>query len=420
MTRNNCRFGAVLLLLACFPFTATSSTDRDVVVLIEPPTAAQNEASLSVSSVTTQLLQRLNESDFFGAISYRDGVNILRPLGEISNRQASTLPIIADEKLSTTAKSNTAIGLERAIYELRTGGRRTADKLLIVLGDGITREDEASRNDELEWVRNGLVQEAKSLGISIFWLTYSEAADYRLIQTITRDTGGDYFRAFTAGAARAAMDHILPSKQSAAPEPAQTTNPGEVSQPSNKHQILSLLAEHPGYLVAISSILLAGGAAIIIIFMRRRMNEHANTRGSGNTSKRVLLRDISHFTGMSEYDITGRTTYISRQPREVTHNSCIIVIRDTSVSRNHASIVCQEDGYWISDSGGVNGTYVNNERIQGNRLLKDGDQIRFAKFIFEFSSPQSLPAGRTVSPVSGDSNKAHGNEDLTVLRDGKR
>jgi len=51
--------------------------------------------------------------------------------------------------------------------------------------------------------------------------------------------------------------------------------------------------------------------------------------------------------------------------------------RDLDVSSRHAAIMAKADGYVLQDLGSKNGTYVNGQRLEGDRLLKDGDVIGF-------------------------------------------
>lgn len=58
-----------------------------------------------------------------------------------------------------------------------------------------------------------------------------------------------------------------------------------------------------------------------------------------------------------------------------------IVIDNPSVSRTHAEIVKQGDGSWIvRDAGSSNGTFVNGDRVSGDRALKTGDEISLGKY----------------------------------------
>jgi S1-C subfamily serine protease len=51
--------------------------------------------------------------------------------------------------------------------------------------------------------------------------------------------------------------------------------------------------------------------------------------------------------------------------------------RDLDVSSRHAAIVAKPDGFVLQDLGSKNGTYVNGTRLEGDRLLADGDVIGF-------------------------------------------
>ena len=51
--------------------------------------------------------------------------------------------------------------------------------------------------------------------------------------------------------------------------------------------------------------------------------------------------------------------------------------RDLDVSSRHAAIITRTDGYVLQDLGSKNGTYVNGQRIEGDRVLRDGDVIGF-------------------------------------------
>ena len=53
-----------------------------------------------------------------------------------------------------------------------------------------------------------------------------------------------------------------------------------------------------------------------------------------------------------------------------------IVVEESWVSRQHAIIRRQHNGYWIEDLGSQNGTFVNGERVTDEgRRLRDSDRI---------------------------------------------
>jgi pSer/pThr/pTyr-binding forkhead associated (FHA) protein len=61
------------------------------------------------------------------------------------------------------------------------------------------------------------------------------------------------------------------------------------------------------------------------------------------------------------------------------HPQSEIFLDDITVSRRHAEIRRAEAGFEIIDSGSLNGTYLNRERIE-QAQLSNGDEIQIGKF----------------------------------------
>lgn len=66
-----------------------------------------------------------------------------------------------------------------------------------------------------------------------------------------------------------------------------------------------------------------------------------------------------------------------------------ILLDDSTVSRSHAKFRRMNGTYAIIDSGSLNGTYVNRERVD-QALLKDGDEIMIGKFRLVFFTNAAL------------------------------
>ena len=163
-------------------------------------------------------------------------------------------------------------------------------------------------------------------------------------------------------------------------------------------QTVSEIMTHPMFAISITSLMLL--VLIGVLVLRRKQSNNAETRHSNTApdASHAVLRDTSRFTAMTEYDITGKRTLIGRLPREITTSSCIIVINHPSIGRNHATIRYQNNGYWIYDSGTVNGTYINGERLHDTIQLQNGDKIRFGRFEFD----ARLPSAMDLENVSKD------------------
>jgi serine phosphatase RsbU (regulator of sigma subunit)/pSer/pThr/pTyr-binding forkhead associated (FHA) protein len=104
------------------------------------------------------------------------------------------------------------------------------------------------------------------------------------------------------------------------------------------------------------------------------------------------------------YDLTKECMKFGRQV------TCDIVIPVTSVSREHAQVVKENDCIFLVDNGSRNGTFLNNTRIDPAKPrpeLKNGDKIRICDVEFLFSSgaqesSADLPADDHDETDSGD------------------
>ena len=55
------------------------------------------------------------------------------------------------------------------------------------------------------------------------------------------------------------------------------------------------------------------------------------------------------------------------------------MLDDITVSRRHVEIARTAEGYVVSDVGSLNGTYVNQERVD-RAVLVHGDELQIGKF----------------------------------------
>lgn len=62
---------------------------------------------------------------------------------------------------------------------------------------------------------------------------------------------------------------------------------------------------------------------------------------------------------------------------------CEISLDDITVSRWHAEILRDGDNYRVRDAGSLNGTYVNNKRVDES-ALHQGDELQVGKFRMVF------------------------------------
>src|SRR5882724_8551480 len=107
---------------------------------------------------------------------------------------------------------------------------------------------------------------------------------------------------------------------------------------------------------------------------------------------------VVSLTDGREYVITGASLVFGREA------GCDVVVPGKDVSRQHAEIVQTPKGYLLVDSS-TNGTFVNEERVEGQRILARADVIRLGDDQFRFyadvapatASPPT-PPGPAASP----------------------
>ena len=79
-----------------------------------------------------------------------------------------------------------------------------------------------------------------------------------------------------------------------------------------------------------------------------------------------------------------------------------IVIDNVSVSRRQAEIQREGDGWIVRDIGSSNGTFVNGERLSGDRKLQPGDEIGIGKYSIFFeragAAAEAAPAAVAAAP----------------------
>ena len=106
---------------------------------------------------------------------------------------------------------------------------------------------------------------------------------------------------------------------------------------------------------------------------------------TANTGGRLVS-----LTDGREYVISGTSLVFGREA------ACDVVVDSKDVSRRHAEIVQTPKGYLIVDSS-TNGTFVNEERVRGQRILTRADVVRIGDDNFRFYA-DVVPAPASPAP----------------------
>src|ERR1700719_622476 len=68
-----------------------------------------------------------------------------------------------------------------------------------------------------------------------------------------------------------------------------------------------------------------------------------------------------------------------------------VCLLDLSVSRRHARLEMDDDGYWVIDLGSTNGTCVNKVPVSRCKL-RDGDELRIGNCVYRFLDSNNVEA----------------------------
>jgi len=94
----------------------------------------------------------------------------------------------------------------------------------------------------------------------------------------------------------------------------------------------------------------------------------------------AVLKALLGLPAGERFELTGESAVLGRHP------DCDIVLRSGAVSRRHARIVRQADGYYIEDLHSRNGTYLNGQLVERPTRLEDGDKLAICDLVFSFHS----------------------------------
>lgn len=108
----------------------------------------------------------------------------------------------------------------------------------------------------------------------------------------------------------------------------------------------------------------------------RKRESQRERHASGAGAPRSLLLTGGPLVGTA-LPLASSPIIIGRSPAST------LVLEDEYASSRHARLTPSEQGWWIEDLGSRNGTYVDDERLNGPRLLNLGDVVRIGQTTLE-------------------------------------
>lgn len=86
-------------------------------------------------------------------------------------------------------------------------------------------------------------------------------------------------------------------------------------------------------------------------------------------------------------ELEGQEVSIDRDMVVGRHQDADLVLQSAEISRRHAAFLLKDDALWVQDLKSSNGTFVNDVRIDHEKMLKDGDIVQFASIKFNVTAP---------------------------------
>jgi Mg-chelatase subunit ChlD len=193
----------LITLIALHPAGAVQADEAaagavDVMLVIDNSgSMRKNDPQFLTPKTVRAFLDRLPDSSHVGMVLFDQRARLLQPLSDLSDADARQRLGVGLNKIDYRGKfTDSAAGIERAVYELKTAGRAQARQSIIFLTDGIVDTGDRQKDAELtQWLKSDLANECSDAHIRILGVAFTENADFPLIQALASRTGGAYFRA---------------------------------------------------------------------------------------------------------------------------------------------------------------------------------------------------------------------------------
>jgi len=396
---------------------ANKTLKVDVIFLLDNSgSMIANDPQFITREVVTKFLMNLKEGFRVGMVTFDQEATLIEALSSIDTVADGEGFMKSLDRIDYKGQfTNTPAGVERAIYELKSNGREDAEKIIVLLTDGIV--DTGNKEQDIageEWLRDQLAMDCKQAGIRVFGVAFTEMADFRLIQTLALKTEGEYFRTFNSADIPAVFEKIdriisTPKAEEAPREPVAKAEPIQVKpiyvqpsapSPSPTETVNKISNPLP---LLLSGLIIIVIVVVVLIYLnkkreiteRQTVREQAEALPSQEPPKgQAELIDTENVVTETDLSIPIQNKVVKIGRDE----SNDIVIPKDSISSLHATIEYRNGCYYLEDHRSTNGTRLNDFKVKENTSmrLKSGDKIEFAIYEFRFLMPEMAPYGETV------------------------
>jgi len=400
------------LVIFCLVFAvSTTQANRIVLMVDNSGSMRSNDVERLVPAGVNRFIQSLPPATEIAVVAFDGRGRLIQPLIPADQFDPATLDAL-DYQGSWTDLS---LAVERGIYELRSNTVAGGHDAVLMITDGMM--DTGSPEGDLRaesWLATDLSAQMVRRDISMWVVALSEEADFRILDPITRATGGSYHRATTATDVGTAMerirDAILGNDPLAAPappavpvapvapvarEPVPNANietvadgPGATPGAEPSRVAESTAAAKPSARGWLAMVLLLLGAALLGWAVWRTLQLRRPLPAPAIMPLEYFpdcyLVDLHGATHQSTHPLQGKYNMITRLQQPPDDGIHYLQIFRRQIGRRHALIEYRDFSFWIIDQQSVNGTFLNGKRVLSEIRLKHGDRLRFYKYEFEY------------------------------------
>ena len=391
-----------LLVVLALGLAAPAMAARDMLLVLDNSgSMRRNDPQRLAPPAVTAFIKAQPPDTRVGVIVFDTDARLVLPLTLAVDAAGAADTTIRQHFTYNGRLTRTAQAVERALYELRSEGRPGASRAIVLMTDGLVDAGNAQKSAEMvRWLRQDLAAQAKADGVRIFGIAFTEQADYELLQALASTTGAEYYRVLdpdSIGKALERLDSVMlrePAK-AAAPAPA-----AEPAVPATSTVVVTPPpVAKPRSLNWVAWALGLVGLLLPVIGWLAWQRYRPRPEARDDTSEFKIRRDTGPvgvlFDTLERHELGARPVVIGRASGNDPERYYIVVPEKT-VGRWHATIERRGQTFWVRDEGSVNGTFLNGERVVGERPLKHRDTLRVHSHAFEFEIPELADADRTV------------------------
>lgn len=328
----------------------------DVVTVLDiSGSMKKNDPQLLLREVVSSFASRLAPDARLGIVLFDENAEVTLSLTAANAPDFTAQVAKSLERIDYRGRrTDIPAGVERALYELRAHGRPAAQRLIVLLTDGLVDVGNPAKDVErARWLREDLALQAQQSGIRIFGIALSEGADFQLMQSVAHTTGGEYFRVLAAvdipgtfEKISARIDEMVRAAQRAAEaKPVETTAPQTLPPPVQPTPVVVQVPvttpgwQQPWVLLTVVGLIVLGIVALTV------------TRGTKRATMKV---DVPPATLYDRSGRSGKERYPIREPllrigRDAKTND--VVIPEETVSSLHAAIEFRAGAFYLQDYG---------------------------------------------------------------------